>query len=245
MLESIADWFRWLNKAHGINLTIFYDPIDAHKFASGIVTTIELSAACIVASMVVGVLGAWLQQSNLVWTRRIVQVYIQFFRNTPPLVQLYFFYFALDAGLAGILGTGNLLGSIGWSFVSLSFFAGAFNIEIFRAGIEAVPKATVEAAEALGYTRFGVYRHVVLPLAFRISLPALNNNLVNLVKTTTIAYAIAAPETLYMANQIWSDSVNVTEMMNVVFIVYLLLVGVLVWGMGRWERAMRVPGMGQ
>src|SRR5206468_10274322 len=146
---------------------------------------------------------------------------------------------------ASLIGVRNIMGSFGWSVVALSFFAGAFNIEIFRAGIEAVPRATVEAAESLGYTRLGTYRHVVLPLAFRISLPAFNNNLVNLVKTTTIAYAIAAPETLYMANQIWSDSVNVPEMMNVVFAVYLILVGVLVWMMGRWERAMKVPGIGQ
>lgn len=245
MLEIVADWFRWLNASYGINLTIFYDPIDARKFASGIWTTIQLSVACVIASMIVGVVGAWLQQSRLGWTRRFVQAYIQFFRNTPPLVQLYFFYFALDSALASLVGAGSLMGSLGWAMASLSFFAGAFNVEIFRAGIEAVPRATVEAAEALGYTRLGVYRHVVLPLAFRISLPALNNNLVNLVKTTTIAYAIAAPETLYMANQIWSDSVNVPEMMNVVWIVYLILVGALVWLMGRWERAMRVPGLGR
>ena len=137
------------------------------------------------------------------------------------------------------------MGSFGWAMIALSFFAGAFNVEIFRAGIEAVPRSTVEAAESLGYTRLGTYLHVVLPLAFRVSLPAFNNNLVNLVKTTTIAYAIATPETLYMANQIWSDNVNVPEMMNVVFVVYLALVGVLVWMMGRWERSMRVPGLGQ
>jgi polar amino acid transport system permease protein len=83
---------------------------------------------------------------------------------------------------------------------------------------------------------------VVLPLAFRISLPALNNNLVNLIKTTTIAYAIAVPEMLYVANQIWSDESNVPEMMNVLLIVYVSLVGILVWIMGRWERALRIPG---
>jgi polar amino acid transport system permease protein len=100
---------------------------------------------------------------------------------------------------------GGLLSSYGWAVVSLSFFAGAFNVEIFRAGIEAVPKSTVEAAESLGYTRLQIYRYVVLPLAYRVCLPALNNNLVNLVKTTTVAYAIAVPETLYVSNQIWSD----------------------------------------
>src|SRR5882762_927049 len=126
--------------------------------------------------------------------------------------------------------------------ICLSLYAGAFNVEIFRAGIEAVPNETVEAAEALGYSRLRAYVHVILPLAFRISLPALNNNLVNQVKTTTIAYAIAVPEMLYVANQIWSDELNVPEMMNVLLVIYVLLVGIVVYVMGRWERAMRVPG---
>jgi polar amino acid transport system permease protein len=126
--------------------------------------------------------------------------------------------------------------------ISFSFFAGAFNVEIFRAGIQAVPRATVEAAEALGYSRLQAYIHVVLPLAFRISLPALNNNLVNLIKTTTLAYAIGVPEMLYAAAQIWSEVLNVREMMNVLLVMYVLLVGVLVWIMARWERAMRIPG---
>ena len=92
-----------------------------------------------------------------------------------------------------------------WAAICLSFFAGAFNVEIFRSGIEAVPHETIEAAESLGFSRLKAYVYVILPLAFRISLPALNNNLVNLVKTTTLAYAIAVPEMLYVASQIWSD----------------------------------------
>ena len=96
----------------------------------------------------------------------------------------------------------------------------------------------------MGYSRLGVYLHVVFPLAFRVCLPALSTNLVNLVKTTTVAYAIAVPETLYMANQIWSDNYNVFEMMNVVWIVFLVLVGLLVWSMHRLEKKLRIRGWG-
>ena len=178
--------------------------------------------------------------------RRAVQGYIQLFRNTPPLVQLYFFYFALGNLMPLVENEHGwrepLLGNFAWAVISLSFFAGAFNVEIFRAGIEAVPRSTVEAAESLGYSRLKAYVYIILPLAFRVSLPALNNNLVNLVKTTTLAYAIAVPEMLYVANQIWSDEVNVPEMMVFLLIAYVLLVGVLVWAMNRWERAMRIPG---
>lgn len=245
-MDTIAEFFLWLKEVHGIKLTIFYDELDRTRFLNGVWTTIHLSFVCVVASIVIGIAGAWLQTSPLVWIRRIINAYIAFFRNTPPLVQLYFFYFAVDSALSGLFGIrGGLLGSYGWAVIALSFFAGAFNTEIFRAGIEAVPKSTIEGAQSLGYSRFQIYRYITFPLAYRVCLPALNNNLINLVKTTTVAYAIAVPETLYISNQIWSDEYNVPEMMNVVWIVYLVLVGVLVWMMHRWEKAIRVPGFGQ
>ncbi len=243
-MQFVWNWFRWLYGATGINLTVFYDPFDRARFASGFVMTVELSVVCILLSVVIGVLGAWIQGSRLRVARTVVYWYIQAFRNTPPLVQLYFFYFGLGRLLKGVGGSGPLVSNVTWAIVSLSFFAGAFNVEIFRSGIEAVPRTTIEAAESLGFSRLQTYLRIVFPLAFRISLPALNNNLVNLVKTTTLAYAIAVPEMLYVSSQIWSDELNVPEMMNVLLVCYFLLVGVLVYAMHRWERAIRVPGFG-
>jgi polar amino acid transport system permease protein len=244
-MAAFWEWFRWLYETTGIKLTIFYDGFDRQRFVWGFLTSIRLMAICLVASVAIGIVGAWLQGVRFRPVRWLLQGYIEFFRNTPPLIQLYFFYFALGAILSIATPTGirvPLVGNFAWAAIGLSLYAGAFNIEIFRSGIEAVPRTTIEAAEALGYTRLKAYIHVLLPLAFRISLPALNNNLVNLIKTTTIAYAIAVPEMLYVANQIWSDEVNVPEMMNVLLIVYVGLVGLLVHAMGRWERAMRIPG---
>lgn len=248
-MDPIYDWFRQLYWDHGINLTIVYDGFDRRRMLNGLWMTIKLSAICLLLSVVIGILGAWLQGSRLVWTRRIVQGYIQFFRNTPPLVQLYFFFFAVGSLLPRVENQFGfmepMIGNVTWAIISLSFFAGAFNVEIFRSGIEAVPKATVEAAESLGYNRWQTYIYVVLPLAFRVCLPALNNNLVNLVKTTTLAYAIAVPEMLYVANQIWSDAVNVPEMMTFLLFAYVILVGALVWVMNSWERSLRLPGFGR
>src|SRR6476646_98099 len=243
--QPLWDWFRVLYETSGVKLTIFYDNFDRARFFNGFLTSVRLMAVCLVASVVIGVVGAWIQGSLLRALRLITQGYIQFFRNTPPLVQLYFFYFALGSYLKITTGNGiavPVVSNFTWAAFCLSFYAGAFNVEIFRAGIEAVPRETLEAAESLGYSRLKAYVYVILPLAFRISLPALNNNLVNLVKTTTIAYAIAVPEMLYVANQIWSDESNVPEMMNVLLITYVSLVGILVWVMGRWERALRIPG---
>jgi polar amino acid transport system permease protein len=248
-LETIADYFRWLNDAHGINFSIFYDSFDGQRFLKGLETTVELSLICIALSIVIGLVGAFLQGVRSPWVRAAVQGYVQFFRNTPPLVQLAFFYFAVAALLPTVRDLHGadtpLVSNFGWAVLSFSLFAGAFNVEIFRSGIEAVPAATIEAADALGYTRLKAYRHVVLPLAFRICLPALNNNLVNLLKTTTLAYAIGVPELVYAAAQIWSEVLNVREMMNVLLVTYVALVAVLVWVMSRWERALRIPGYGQ
>lgn len=244
-MGAVATWFKHLYQTTGINLTIVYDPFDRARFLHGLLVTIELSLITTVFSVVIGILGAWLQGSRLIWTRRFVQAYIQLFRNTPPLVQMYFFYFGLSNLLPQwhtSMGAEPLLSGFAWACISLSFFAGAFNVEIFRSGIEAVPHATMEAAESLGYTRLQAYIHVVLPLAFRVCLPALNNNLVNLVKTTTLAYAIAVPELLYTSAQIWSDNVNVPEMMIVLLIMYFALVGILVFAMHRVEHRLRLPG---
>jgi polar amino acid transport system permease protein len=245
-LDSIWEWFAWLYKAYGINFSVFYDSFDRKLFIQGLVTTLYLSTICIFFSILLGVIGAWLQGARSRVIRSAVYWYIQFFRNTPPLIQLYFFYFALGNLLPRIPNDQGLLApplsNFAWAAISFSFFATAFNIEIFRAGIEAVPQSTIEAAESLGYTRFQSYITIILPLAFRISLPALNNNLVNLIKTTTLAYAIAVPELMYVSAQIWSDQANVREMMNLLLLLYIVIVGLLIKGMDKLEDRLRIPG---
>jgi polar amino acid transport system permease protein len=239
---AVSEFFRWLNDAYGLNFSIFYDPYDRDRFLLGLWTTLYLSVVCIVYSIVIGVFGAWLQGARSAVLRALLQGYVQLFRNTPPLVQLLFFYFGVGTALGSVTGGGSFLSNIGWAILSFSLFAGAFNVEIFRSGVEAVPATTREAAEALGYSRLGAYRYVVLPLALRIALPALGNNLVNLVKTTTLAYAIAVPELLYASAQVWSEVLNVREMMNVLLVSYIAYVAVLVFALSRLERALRIPG---
>ena len=250
MLEQVQAYFRQLAETHPKwNFIFFYDPVQFDRVVSGLWTTVELSVVCVIASVVIGVIGAWLQGSRLRLVRLLVQGYIQFFRNTPPLIQLLFFYFALGQFTPTYSPDGWLevpiISNVGWAIISLSFFAGAFNVEIFRAGVEAIPESTIEASEALGMSRLQTYVEVVLPLAARISLPALNNNLVNLVKTTTQALAIAVPELLYQMVSIYNDySTAQNASMMVLFFTYIALVGVLVFGMNRWERAARIPGYG-
>lgn len=249
-MPAFAEFFRQLAADHPRwNFIFFYDPTEIERVLGGIGVTLLLSLACVILSLVIGVLGAWLQGSQLKWLRLVVQGYIQFFRNTPPVVQLLFFYFALGQFTPTYSPDGWLeypiINNVGWAIISLSFFAGAFNVEIFRAGIEAVPESTREAAESLGYNRLQSYIHVTLPLAFRVSMPALNNNLVNLVKTTTQAIAIAVPELLYQAVTIWNNYPSAQyPAMLLLFVFYIGLVGILAFGMHKWERRLVIPGYG-
>ncbi len=243
--NTLMDWLRpdWF-----LNLVVVSDEYNRGRYLAGLITTIQLSVLSIFFSLIVGILGAAVQGAPSRTLRVLIGAFVAFFRNTPPLVQLYFFYFAIGTVLR-ITGENGLpqplVSNFGWAVIALSLFAGALNVEIFRAGVEAVPRSTVEAAEALGYTRLQIYRDIVLPLAIRISLPALGTNLVNLVKTTTLAYAIAVPELLYISAQIWSEDLNVREMMNVLLVSYVSLVAILVWVLHRWEKAMRIPGYGE
>jgi polar amino acid transport system permease protein len=250
MLDLFTEFFREMAENHPRwNFIFFYQGVQAEKIWLGLKYTIFLSVTCLFFSVVIGVVGAWLQGSNMRLLRSFVQGYIQLFRNTPPFVQLLFFYFALGQLTPTYSPDGWLevpiISSVGWAIISLSFFAGAFNIEIFRAGIEAVPDTTIEASEALGLTRLQTYIYVVLPLGFRVSLPALNNNLVNLIKTTTQAFAISVPELLYQSVRIWNDYPSAQyPAMLLLFVVYVGLVGIMVFGMNRWEQKLRIPGYG-
>ncbi|MGA3402234.1 MAG: amino acid ABC transporter permease [Acetobacteraceae bacterium] len=245
MTGRLADLFRWINDRYGLNFSPFTDAFDGQRFLLGLRTTIELSLTCILLSILLGMLGAWMLSTRSALARGAVRAYVQAFRNTPPLVQLAFFYFAVGSLLPTVSDAGArspLIDGYGWAVISFSLLAGAFNVEIFRSGVEAVPRTMVEAAEGLGFSRLQTYRYVLAPLGLRICLPALTNNLVNLVKTTTLAYAIGVPELLYAASQIWSEVLNVREMMYLLLVIYIALVAILVGIMERWERALRIPG---
>jgi polar amino acid transport system permease protein len=163
-------------------------------------------------------------------------------------VQMLFFYFALGAYTPQVDMGGYyepMVSAFGWALISLGIFGGAFNVEIFRAGLEAVPSVTKEACESLGFSKWQTYSRVTLPLAFRTSLPALTSNLVSLAKTTSLAYVISVPEMTYTLNQVWADNVNVPEMMLVLFLFYVIVVSVVSSVLHLLERRLALPGFGQ
>jgi polar amino acid transport system permease protein len=234
----------WLEQ-HDLQLTILWDPLDQARFLLGLGQTLTLALSCIALSLVIGVLGAALKSSPWRPLRLAIGAYVELLRNTPLLVQVFLFYFGIGS-LFALTGDGGdsvrLMGNTQWAIVAIGLHCGAFQIEAMRAGIDAVPRSTLEAAEALGLKGYRLLRHVVLPLALRNSLPAVGNTIVQTVKSTAVAYAIAVPELLYAANRIWSDNLNVALMMQVLLITYLLLIWGVSWMLRRVELQLRLPG---
>lgn len=230
----------WLEQ-HGLSLSIVWDPMDRQRFLLGLGLTLLLSLASIALSLLIGVVGAAGLGSRQGLWRGISDAYVALFRNTPLLVQLFFFYFGVGALLPLVDGV-RLLNGTQWAIIVIALHSGAFQAVNLRAGIDGVPRATLQAATALGMQERTVLRHIVLPLALRNSLPAMGNTVVQTIKSTSIAYAIAVPELLYASNRIWSDNFNVAEMMQVLLLVWLLLIGLSSWLLRRLEYHLRLPG---
>ena len=215
--------------------------MDRQRFLLGLGLTLLLSLASIALSLLIGVVGAAGLGSRQGLWRGISGAYVALFRNTPLLVQLFFFYFGVGALLPLVDGV-RLLNGTQWAIIVIALHSGAFQAVNLRAGIDGVPRATLQAAAALGMQERTVLRHIVLPLALRNSLPAMGNTVVQTIKSTSIAYAIAVPELLYASNRIWSDNFNVAEMMQVLLLVWLLLIGLSSWLLRRLEYHLRLPG---
>ncbi|UZF93197.1 amino acid ABC transporter permease [Bosea sp. NBC_00550] len=248
MLEIIGLYFRRLYETTGLNFNVFYDRYEFDRFLNGASNSLQLIVWALLLSLLIGVLGAWAQNARSIAVRAVMDAYIQAFRNTPPMIQLLFFFFGLGTMMPSVDMGGYsqpLISSFGWAVIALGIFGGAFNVEIFRSGLEAVPESTLEAAESLCFSRWQTYLYITLPLAFRISLPALTNNLVSLAKTTSLAYVIAVPEMTYVLNQVWSDNVNVPEMMLLLFLFYIAVVTFLASALHSIERKLVLPGYGQ
>lgn len=230
----------------GYNFSILFSDFDRSRFASGLGYTMVLAIGSLILSVIIGVAGAAVTQMRAAWPRSIVTGYVELFRNTPVLAQIYFFYFGIGSLLPMVSddagGQVRLLGNVPWAIIALGLHAGAFQVEALRAAIEGVPARLVEAAQALGMNRQQTFRHLILPIAVRRALPTIGNALAQAIKSTSTAYAIAVPELLYASNRIWTEGANVPETMLMLFITYMALVGVVGWSVRRLEKRLALPG---
>lgn len=233
----------------GLNYAFVLDTGERQAFVHGMWVTVQLCLWTIPVSLAAGVLLAAALTSQHAWLRTPARAFVEVTRNTPTLVQLYCAFLVLNMVITQQLrdwGAGNNpLTPFLWVVVVVSLHKSVFHAEALRAGIEAVPVTTLEAGRSLGFSRRQLLARVQLPLAVRFALPALVNNLVDLVKMTAVASAIAVGDVTYESIMIWSQRDNVLELLLLI----LLWFGLLTWIVsraGRWlEHQLRMPGYGQ
>ncbi|AAK90032.2 ABC transporter, membrane spanning protein (amino acid) [Agrobacterium fabrum str. C58] len=209
--------------------------------------TLILVAVTLPLSLVFGFIFAAMLTSGKVWLAGPVRAYVELTRNTPTLVQLMCGFLVLNMLISNALGgaQNNPLTPFFWVVAITCLHVAAFHAEALRGGIEAVPTTTIEAARAIGFSSLEILRYVEFPLAIRTALPSIINNLVNLVKLTTVGSAIAVGEITYASILIWTQRDNVVELMLVILI-FFSVINFIVARAGLWlERRLAVPGFGQ
>jgi polar amino acid transport system permease protein len=187
-----------------------------HKFLQGWLTTLAISAAALVVSLLLGLLAALGQRSPFLPFRSLSKFYIELIRGTPLLVQiLVFFYVVADAfGLENRYLVGML---------TLSCFAGAYIAEIIRAGIESVGESQLESARAIGLTRGQIYCHVLFPQVTRMILPPLAGQFASLIKDSSLLSIIAVSEFTLNAQEVNAFTYSTLESYLPLAVGYLLL----------------------
>jgi His/Glu/Gln/Arg/opine family amino acid ABC transporter permease subunit len=167
--------------------------------------------------------------------RGLVRAYVEVFRNTPLLIQIFIVYFGLPQ-------IGLKLSPFLSGLSALTLYAAAYNAEIFRAGLEAVPRGQHEAARSTGLSSAQVTGYVIVPQAVRICLPALGNNLVSLVKNSSLVSTIGMVELMFVANDISFNNFRSFEIYGAAAVLYVVLVLALSRGLAVLERRLRRAG---
>ncbi len=184
-----------------------------------------------------GLLGAAALHFRVPVLRRLVAAYVELFRNTPLLVQLFFIYFALPK--LGLRISPEHCGAWG-----LGLLGGAYMTETFRSGLECIPAAQAESAQSLGLTRVQSFRYVILPQAVSSSVPGLVANTVFLLKETSVFSTVSLMDLMFTAKDLigmYAKTVECLALLVIFYLVMLLPVSIL----GDWlERRLRYAAFG-
>lgn len=186
-------------------------------FVEGFGTTVWLVVLSAGGSLVLGTLLGLARVVPAAVVRASAAAYVEFFRNIPPLVLLFFFYFGLPR--AGLVLDGFACG-----FLGISMYTAAFVAEAVRAGIQAVGRGQVEAARSLGLSYSATMRSVVLPQAFTMVLPPLGNVFIGMVKTTALVAAIGVTDLMYQAQVVEARTFATFAAFTTVALLYLVLI---------------------
>ncbi|HIF9449353.1 TPA: amino acid ABC transporter permease [Photobacterium damselae] len=183
------------------------------ELIDGLLITLKISAVSLIFTLGLGLITALLRLSDSIVGRALARGYIELIRNTPLLVQIYILYFVLGP----ILDLERFTTAV----LALSLFQGAYTAEIFRAGLNAIPKGQFEAAASLGLSQWQMYRFVILPQVIKRILPPLTNETVSLVKNSSIVSIMAIFDLTTEGRNIVADTAMPFEVWFTVAAIYL------------------------
>ena len=191
MLDGLFDLRRW-------QITL----ASMDGFWQGFAFTLQVAIAGLVISLALGcILGVFSTTRSRI-LRAISRVYVEFFQNTPLPVQVFFYYMAGPRVLQAILGAPSpvRLSSFAIGALGVGLYHAAYISEVIRTGIESVPRGQMESAQSQGFTRPQAYMLIILPQTFKVILPPLCNQALNLVKNTSVLALIAGGDLMYNAD---------------------------------------------
>jgi polar amino acid transport system permease protein len=206
----------------------------APELARGLERTLEVAVIGIAGATVVGVVLGAMRAHRLPVVSQLTAVYVEVIRNTPILVQIFFLFYGLPQ-------IGIVLSPFTTAWLAVLIWGGAFNVENFRAGFEAVSTSFREAGYALGFGPVGAFFSVTLPIGGRIALPSSINTNISVLKNTSLLTAIGFAELTNVARSISAVTFRDSEMLVVIAVAYLALVWTLSASIQLLEARLRLP----
>ena len=212
------------------------------KLIQGATLTLELTALSVIAGLIVAIPLGIARSSKLWYVRSLPYGYIFFFRGTPLLIQLFLVYYGLgqfEAVRESVLWP-YLRDPFWCAVLTMTLHTAAYIAEILRGAIQAIPPGEIEAARALGMSRFKTLVHIVLPRAARIGLPAYSNEVILMLKASSLASTVTLLELTGMTRTIIARNYLTVDMFLTAGMIYLVMSFVLIQGFKLLERWLRV-----
>jgi His/Glu/Gln/Arg/opine family amino acid ABC transporter permease subunit len=211
----------------------------------GLVTTLEISALAWILAIALGILSGAMRTVPFRPLRVVGTFYVEFFRNVPLLVWMFFWYFGVPPLLPRLAQDWVFNhGAEFWAgMFALGVYHGARFSEVIRSGIQSIPKTQIEASVAIGLTVAQAYRLVVLPIALRLIVPPLTNETLNLLKNSSVALTISVAELTFQTRQIETYTARAIEALTAGTVIYLALCVSIASIMGWVERRVAIPGL--
>ena len=231
--------------SYNFNWSVLWSGQSGGWLLQGLATTLQIFFLGLALAVVLGILSGAVRTVPLAPLRWIAGGYVEFFRNVPLLVWMFFWYFAVPPLLPQVVQDWLLDHGVEfWAAVfALGVYHGARFSEVMRAGIQSIPKTQLEAALSTGLTVAQAYRLIIIPIALRLIIPPATNETLNLLKNSSVALTIGVAELTFQTRQIETYTAKAFEALLAGTLIYLLLCLTISTILAYVEKRVAIPGM--